>query len=94
LLVVDFGYLIPTWLLQLPAIAPLNIHPSELPKWRGSSPGQFALLFKNLGRETTQTAVTLMVMNEGLDQDQLSPNCLSPLKKTGHKLNIITKLLA
>ncbi len=68
LLVVDFGYLIPTWLLQLPKIAPLNIHPSLLPKWRGSSPGQFCLLFKNLGQENDQSAVTLMVMNEGLDQ--------------------------
>lgn len=68
LLVVDFGYLIPSWLLKLPKIAPLNVHPSLLPKWRGSSPGQFALLFKNLAGETEQTAVTLMIMNEGLDQ--------------------------
>lgn len=68
LLVVDFGYLIPTWLLQLPKIAPLNIHPSLLPKWRGSSPGQFCLLFRNLGQENDQSAVTLMMMNEGLDQ--------------------------
>ncbi len=68
LLVVDFGYLVPLWLLQLPKVAPLNIHPSLLPKWRGSSPGQFALLFQNLAGETTQTAVTLMIMNEGLDQ--------------------------
>ena len=68
LLVVDFGYLIPAWLLQLPKIAPLNIHPSLLPKWRGSSPGQFCLLFKDLGQENQLSAVTLMVMNEGLDQ--------------------------
>jgi len=68
LLVVDFGYLIPTWLLKLPKIAPLNIHPSLLPKWRGSSPGQFCLLFKNLGQENQSSAVTLMIMNEGLDQ--------------------------
>lgn len=68
LLVVDFGYLVPSWMLQLPKIAPLNIHPSLLPKWRGSSPGQFCLLFKNLGQENAQSAVTLMIMNEGLDQ--------------------------
>lgn len=68
LLVVDFGYLIPSRLLQLAKIAPLNIHPSLLPKWRGSSPGQFALLLQKLAGETTQSAITLMVMNEGLDQ--------------------------
>jgi len=66
LLVVDFGYIIPDWLLKLPKIAPLNIHPSQLPKWRGSSPGQFSLLFND-----TKSAVTLMVMNEKLDQGPL-----------------------
>ncbi len=63
LLVVDFGYIIPEWLLNLPKIAPLNIHPSQLPKWRGSSPGQFSILFND-----TKSAVTLMVMNKKLDQ--------------------------
>lgn len=63
LLVVDFGYLVPKWLLELPKTTPLNIHPSELPRWRGSSPGQFVLLH---GDE--QSAVTLMVMNEAMDE--------------------------
>ncbi len=62
LLVVDFGYIVPKWLLELPKIAPLNIHPSELPRWRGSSPGQFALLFNE-----KKSAVTLMVMDQQLD---------------------------
>lgn len=68
LLVVDFGYLIPEWLLKLPKIAPLNVHPSLLPKWRGSSPGQFALLFQDLDKNGKQSAVTLMIMNQGLDE--------------------------
>lgn len=63
LLVVDFGYIIPRSLLVLPSIAPLNIHPSKLPDWRGSSPGQFALLYGQ-----TQSAITLMHMNSLLDQ--------------------------
>lgn len=63
ILVVDFGYIVPTWLLKLPKIAPLNIHPSDLPKWRGSSPGQFCLLYGE-----KKSAVVLMKMNEKLDQ--------------------------
>lgn len=63
LLVVDFGYIIPNWLLELPKIAPLNIHPSELPKWRGSSPGQFSILFND-----KKSAVTLMKINNKFDQ--------------------------
>lgn len=65
-LVVDFGYLIPAWLLQLPNIAPINIHPSELPKYRGSSPGQFALLFGE-----KKSAVSVIKMNEKLDEGDL-----------------------
>lgn len=62
LLVVDFGYIVPQWLLDWPSIAPVNIHPSDLPKYRGSSPGQFALIF---GEETS--AVTIMQMDAKLD---------------------------
>lgn len=62
LLVVDFGYLVPKWLLELPKLAPLNVHPSNLPRWRGSSPGQFVLLYGE-----KNSAVTLMVMGPGLD---------------------------
>ncbi|HSW90221.1 MAG TPA: methionyl-tRNA formyltransferase [Patescibacteria group bacterium] len=62
LLVVDFGYIVPQWLLDFPEVAPLNIHPSALPKYRGSSPGQFALLFGE-----KESAVTLMVMDTKLD---------------------------
>ncbi len=62
LLVVDFGFLVPPWLLSWPRIAPINIHPSNLPKFRGSSPGQFVLLF---GEKTS--AVTLIRMDEKLD---------------------------
>jgi methionyl-tRNA formyltransferase len=66
LLVVDFGYLVPQWLLNWPKIAPLNIHPSDLPRWRGSSPGQFALLYGD-----TQSAVCLMEMSAGMDEGPL-----------------------
>jgi methionyl-tRNA formyltransferase len=63
LLVVDFGFLVPEWLLAWPRVAPLNIHPSLLPRWRGSSPGQFVVLYGE-----TESAVTLMVMSAGLDE--------------------------
>lgn len=63
LLVVDFGYLVPDWLLELPQIMPLNIHPSALPKWRGSSPGQFVILN---GEEIS--AVSIIQMTPEFDQ--------------------------
>lgn len=63
LLVVDFGYFIPEWLLKLPTVAPINIHPSTLPKWRGSSPGQFVLLS---GESTS--AVSVIIVTSAMDQ--------------------------
>lgn len=66
LLVVDFGYLVPGWLLKQPRIAPINIHPSDLPKYRGSSPGQFTLLY---GEKIS--AVSVIIMNEKLDEGDL-----------------------
>ena len=63
LIVVDFGFLIPSWLLDLPKIAPLNIHPSLLPRWRGSTPGPSVLLHGD-----KKSAVTLMIMNEKMDE--------------------------
>ena len=45
LLIVDFGYWIPEWLRTWPLKQSLNVHPSQLPRWRGSSPGQFVLLY-------------------------------------------------
>lgn len=62
LLVVDFGYLIPQWLLDLPKLATINIHPSKLPKWRGSSPGQCVLL-----SGSRSSAVTIMQLDSQLD---------------------------
>ena len=95
LLVVDFGYLIPEWLLQLPSIAPINIHPSELPKYRGSSPGQFALLF---GEQ--KSAVSVIIMNEKLDEGDLIyqenfdvPNTMSLSEYYQHSFSLITKSL-
>lgn len=66
LLVVDFGYIVPNWLLALPKKAPINIHPSDLPKYRGSSPGQFVLLFGE-----KKSAVSVIIMNNLLDQGEL-----------------------
>ena len=62
LMVVDFGFWIPKWLLAWPKKAPLNIHPSLLPRWRGSSPGQNVLLHGE-----PESAVTLMQIIEKMD---------------------------
>lgn len=74
LLVVSFGYLIPEWLLDLPSIAPVNVHPSTLPKYRGSSPGQFALLYGE-----KESSVSIMTMNAKFDEGAIITQLPFPL---------------
>ena len=62
LVVVAYGELLPPAVLELPAIAPVNLHFSLLPELRGASPVQTALL---LGME--RTGVTTIAMDRGLD---------------------------
>ncbi len=61
-IVAAYGKIIPRRILDLPRIAPLNLHGSLLPKYRGASPIQTAIL----GGEKT-TGVSLMVMDEEVD---------------------------
>lgn len=59
----DYHKLLPAELLQLPRYGGVNVHPSLLPKYRWSAPIQNAIL-----NGDRQTGVTLMQMNEKLDQ--------------------------
>ena len=58
----SYGKIFPRKLLELPSIACLNIHTSLLPRHRGATPIQAAIL---AGDE--ETGITIMHMAEGLD---------------------------
>jgi len=60
--VVAYGKLIPPELLGLPRLGFVNLHPSLLPRHRGPSPIQWALV---CGDRTT--GVTTMQLDEGMD---------------------------
>ena len=62
LIVVAYGEILPQVVLDLPALAPVNLHFSLLPELRGASPVQTALLE---GRD--ETGVTTIVMDAGID---------------------------
>jgi methionyl-tRNA formyltransferase len=62
LIVVAYGEILPQAVLDIPAIAPVNLHFSLLPELRGPSPVQTALLE---GRG--ETGVTTIVMDTGID---------------------------
>ncbi len=62
IVVAAFGQILRPHVLALPPKGCLNVHASLLPRWRGASPIQHAIL---AGDATT--GVTLMRMDEGLD---------------------------
>ena len=62
LIVAAYGLILPKWVLELPKLGCLNIHGSLLPRWRGAAPIQRAIQAGD-----TQTGITIMQMDEGLD---------------------------
>lgn len=62
MVVVAYGLILPLPILQAPRFGCLNVHASLLPRWRGAAPIQRAILAGD-----TETGVTIMQMNTGLD---------------------------
>ena len=60
--VVAYGLLLPTAVLDAPKFGCLNIHPSALPRWRGAAPLQRTIMAGDV-----DTAVCIMQMDAGLD---------------------------
>jgi methionyl-tRNA formyltransferase len=62
LVVVAYGQILPGWLLQSPAIAPVNLHGSLLPRYRGAAPAAWAIM-----NGDPVTGVTTMLIEERMD---------------------------
>ena len=66
IVVVSYGKILPKSILDLPKFGCINVHPSLLPKYRGSAPIQWAILN---GDKTT--GVTIMQMDEHMDSGDI-----------------------
>ncbi|PIP17797.1 MAG: methionyl-tRNA formyltransferase [Parcubacteria group bacterium CG23_combo_of_CG06-09_8_20_14_all_35_9] len=62
IIVAAYGQILPKEILEIPKLSCVNVHASLLPKYRGSSPIQAAIL---AGEK--ETGVTIMLMDEGMD---------------------------
>lgn len=62
MVVAAYGLILPQWTLTLPTHGCLNIHASLLPRWRGAAP-----IHRAIQAGDTQTGITIMQMDEGLD---------------------------
>lgn len=75
--VVAYGEILRREVLQMPRCGCLNVHPSLLPKYRGSAPIQAAILGGD-----TETGVTIMQLVRKLDAGPLLAQQIVPLNGT------------
>ena len=64
-----YGKIIPQDVLNIPPKGNINVHPSLLPKYRGASPIQTALL-----NGEKETGTTIMIMDEKMDHGEIIIN--------------------
>lgn len=89
-IVVAYGKILPKDVLDFPKYGSVNIHASLLPRYRGAAPIQWCVL-----NGETQTGVTSMQMNEGLDTGDmlLSKSMSIPPDMTAGELHDALSLL-
>ncbi len=87
LYVVAYGNLIPQNILDIPKIAPINIHGSLLPAYRGASPLQSVFL-----DGLTETGITLMKMEAGLDSGPMIDKQIFKLSFTDTVADLIQRV--
>lgn len=66
LIVVAYGIILPASVLSIPSYGAINIHASLLPRYRGASPIQYALL-----NGDSLTGVTCFLLDSGVDTGQI-----------------------
>lgn len=84
MVVVAFGQILPKEILEMTPYGCINVHASLLPKYRGAAPIQWAII-----NGETESGVTTMQMNEGLDTGDMLLKTVIPFdeKETGGSLH-------
>jgi methionyl-tRNA formyltransferase len=73
--VVAYGQLLSQEILDLPKLGCINVHGSILPKYRGAAPIQWCLY-----RGETETGITTMLMDAGMDTGAMLLKAYTPIK--------------
>lgn len=84
MVVVAFGQILPKEILEMTPYGCINVHASLLPKYRGAAPIQWAII-----NGETESGVTTMQMNEGLDTGDMLLKAVIPFAEdeTGGSLH-------
>ena len=84
-----YGLILPQAVLDAPSYGWLNIHASNLPRWRGAAPIHRAILAGD-----AETGVTIMQMEAGLDTGPMLAKVITPIdaKTTGELTEELAEL--
>jgi len=74
MVVAAYGLLLPQEVLDIPPHGCINIHASLLPRWRGAAP-----IHRAIEAGDTQTGITLMQMDVGLDTGAMISEARTPI---------------
>jgi methionyl-tRNA formyltransferase len=72
--VVAYGHILRPEILAIPPLGMINVHASLLPHYRGAAPIQHAIL-----QGETETGITIMQMDEGLDSGPILHRAATPI---------------
>lgn len=86
-IVVAYGHILPPWMLDSLSLGAWNLHFSLLPRWRGASPVNFAIL-----EGDAETGVSLMRLSPGLDEGAVLAQSRRPILDTDDTEGLLAQL--
>ncbi|HMS26813.1 MAG TPA: methionyl-tRNA formyltransferase [Burkholderiaceae bacterium] len=87
MVVAAYGLILPQWVLDAPPLGCLNIHASLLPRWRGAAP-----IHRAIEAGDTNTGITIMQMDAGLDTGDMLLKADMPILTTDTTASLHDKL--
>lgn len=85
--VVAYGQILSQEILDIPSLGCVNVHGSILPKYRGAAPIQWCIY-----RGETQTGITTMLMDAGMDTGAMLLKAYTPIELLDNAQDVADKL--
>lgn len=85
--VVAYGQILSQEILDIPSLGCINVHGSILPKYRGAAPIQWCIY-----RGETQTGITTMLMDAGMDTGAMLIKAYTPIELLDNAQDLADRL--
>ncbi len=87
IIVMAYGKILPKAVLELPINGCINIHVSNLPRWRGAAPIEYALM-----NGDKETGISIIKLIQKLDAGPIIAKKVIPIPKNFNKLDLTNRL--